>query len=251
MSLVHDNRPVRVAVRRRRSRNPRGQGLLLREEILQAAADLMEEVGTDSAVTLRAVARRVGIAAPSIYAHFRDRDAIVLALVRDAFQALAGHLSAAASTSADPVTRLHAVCTAYLEFADKWPQRYRIMFSGAWDPTSSTDVLPPPDALLSVDAAALSVAAVVAAPDVERPLLVVGEDAFTVVLRVLTDCVNSGSSVSSDPFTEATALWVGLHGLAQLRAAAPLFPWPPHLNDTLVTRLACLSRVAAAVDPGH
>lgn len=248
MSSASDTRPVRSDTLLRRSRNPRGRGLLLREEILQAAADLME-VGTDSAVTLRAVARRVGIAAPSIYAHFPDRDAIVLALVGDAFDALAGHLDAAAGTSTDPVDRLRAVCAAYLEFADTWPQRYRIMFSGAWDATSP-DVLLPPDALLSRDAASED-SAFSSVSGVERVPLVVGEGAFTVVLRVLTDCVNAGRSVSSDPFTDSTALWVGLHGLAQLRSAAPLFPWPPHLTDTLVIRLACLGGVADAADPGH
>lgn len=249
MRSASDTRPVRVTSRMRRSRNPRGQGLLLREEILQAAADLMED-GTDSAVTLRAVARRVGIAAPSIYAHFPDRDAIVLALVGGAFDALAGHLDAASGASADPVERLRAVCAAYLEFADTWPQRYRIMFSGAWDATVSRDVLLPPDALLPPHAASGN-PAVSSVSSVERSPLVVGEDAFTVVLRVLTDCVGTGRSVSSDPFTDATALWVGLHGLAQLRSAAPLFPWPPHLTDTLVIRLACLGGVAAAAAPGH
>lgn len=67
----------------------------------------------EQAVTLRAVARRVGIAAPSIYAHFADRQAILLALVRDAFAELGRELSAAdAAAGPDPEQRLRAACTA-------------------------------------------------------------------------------------------------------------------------------------------
>jgi len=38
----------------------------------------------------------------------------------------------------------------------------------------------------------------------------------------------------------ATALWVGLHGFAQLQVAAPLFPWPPQLAKSMIERLALL-----------
>lgn len=49
------------------ARNRRGEGALLRTEILTAATELIEAGGDERAVTLRAVARRAGIAAPSIY----------------------------------------------------------------------------------------------------------------------------------------------------------------------------------------
>lgn len=228
-SIAAPARSDEVTIPMRRSRSPRGQGQLLREDILRAAADLLEEGGSDQAVTLRAVARRAGIAAPSIYAHFADRDAIVVTLVREAFAALAGHLNAAASTDANPVGRLHTVCTAYLDFADTSPQRYRIMFSGAWNPTMLEE-----DRTVGLD----GVTGTPAVSASEDDQLVVGQEAFSVVLCALIDCVHAGRSASSDPFTDATALWVGLHGLAQLRPAAPLFPWPPQLADALVNRLA-------------
>ena len=207
----------------RRPRNPRGQGRRLREEILRAAADLLDETGSDSAVTLRAVARRAGIAAPSIYAHFADREAILLAVVQDAFTALEAHLRAASGTGADPVERLRAVCAAYLDFALHWPQRYRVMFGGLWD------------AVRAQNAAGRPVR-----PTAAHEPLLVGDRAFTVLVRVLTDCIDTGRSRSADPFADAAALWVALHGLAQLRTTAPLFPWPPELLDVLVDRLALL-----------
>src|SRR5690349_10388245 len=77
-----------------RERNRRGQGARLRTDIVSAAAELLDEAGHEQAVTLRAVARRVGIAAPSIYAHFADRQAILLAVVQDAFAELTETLRA-------------------------------------------------------------------------------------------------------------------------------------------------------------
>ena len=69
-----------------RERNRRGEGAKLRTDILAAATELLERTGSEEAVTLRAVARQVGISAPSIYSHFPEREAIVDAIVDDAFR---------------------------------------------------------------------------------------------------------------------------------------------------------------------
>ena len=84
-----------------RARNPRGEGGRLRADIVAAAHALLDEAGED-AVTLRAVARRVGISAPSIYAHFADRQAILLAVATDAFAELAASLGDATARYDDP-----------------------------------------------------------------------------------------------------------------------------------------------------
>src|SRR3954469_6780992 len=62
-----------------RGRNPRGQGERLREDIVSAALRMLDDLADDQALSLRAVAREVGIAATSVYIHFADRDALVLA----------------------------------------------------------------------------------------------------------------------------------------------------------------------------
>ena len=73
-----------------RERNRRGEGGKLRAEILEGATALLEQNGSEEAVTLRAVARQVGISAPSIYSHFPDREAIVDAIVDGAFSGSRG-----------------------------------------------------------------------------------------------------------------------------------------------------------------
>src|SRR4051812_43954541 len=116
---------------RSRPRNRRGEGAKLRTDILDAAAALLDETGDEQAVTLRAVARKVGVSAPSIYRHFTDRQAILLALAQEAFAELADQLTLATGTN--PVTRLRAVCAAYLDFATTRQQRYQLMFGGLWN----------------------------------------------------------------------------------------------------------------------
>jgi len=203
----------------RRERNRRGQGGLLRTDIVTAAAALLDETGTEQAVTLRAVARRVGIAAPSIYAHFPDRHAILLAVVQDAFAELADVLRAAARET-DAVARLRAACTAYLDFAADRPQRYRVMFGGLWNAGEALD------------------AAAVSALEVTE----LGQDALDVLVTALEACVAAGRSSSTDTAADAIALWLGLHGLAHQRAVTAAFPWPPDITERLITSLGHLAQ---------
>ncbi|NED65050.1 helix-turn-helix transcriptional regulator, partial [Streptomyces sp. SID10244] len=61
----------------KRTRSPRGSGELLAEEIIASATALLLEEGDDAAVSIRAVAGRVGVTPPSIYLHFADKDALL------------------------------------------------------------------------------------------------------------------------------------------------------------------------------
>jgi AcrR family transcriptional regulator len=99
-----------------------------------AAVELLDETGDESAITLRSVARHVGIAAPSIYRHFPDQPAIMLAVVQNAFAELNAELRAAVAAETGPRQRLFAVSDAYLAFAQTHPGRYRTMFGGLWMP---------------------------------------------------------------------------------------------------------------------
>jgi AcrR family transcriptional regulator len=202
----------------RRPRNRRGEGSRLRKEIVAAASAMLDEGATEDGVTLRAVARRVGVAAPSIYSHFSDRDAILLEVVREAFDELGEHLTAAASATGSPKAELEAVCAAYLSFALERPQRYRILFGGAWDASRARSSG-------SVDA------------DVVAAL---GSDVFGAFVSALDRCVADGSSSSTDANADAAALWAGLHGYASVRPVTKEFPWPDDVVHRIVVGLAKL-----------
>lgn len=201
-----------------RKRNRRGEGGKLREEIIAAAVALLDEGGDERAVTLRSVARKAGIAAPSIYAHFADQPSIMLAVVGQELDRLTVALREAdVQAGPDPRQRLFAVCNAYLAFAREHPQRYRIMFGGLWTPsvedTSITD------------------------DDLES----LGAEAFRLLADVLGACVEAGIAHGSDDLHgDAVALWLGLHGLAHQRAVVRKMPGPPDVAERLITALAHL-----------
>ncbi|WP_327676246.1 TetR/AcrR family transcriptional regulator [Kitasatospora sp. NBC_00458] len=197
-----------------RPRNRRGQGLLLREEIIRAATALIVRTGSDQAVTLRSVAREVGIAAPSIYAHFPDRDAIVEAVVVEAITQLQQTIGAAVAAHDDPVEALLAGCAAYVDFGVREPARYRVLFGWA---------RPKPEAPAD-DASGRQ-----------------GLDAFQMLVDSVDACVRAGRSSSTDPFGDAVALWTALHGQVTLRADLPGFPWPP--TDTVEQMARRLGRI--------
>jgi AcrR family transcriptional regulator len=181
-----------------RTRNRRGEGTKLRAEILAAATRLLESSGSEEAVTLRAVARAVGIAPPSIYAHFPDREAIVDAVVDEVFREFGALLEAAVRADTDPVTRLRRGCAAYLEFAERHPNRYRLLFGRA--------------------------ELIERGP--ERPVDPARAGSFQVLADSVQRCVDAGRSTSTDAFGDACAVWVALHGYATLRTNLPSFPWP-------------------------
>jgi AcrR family transcriptional regulator len=204
-----------------RERNPRGTGGRLREEIVASAFALLEQGGTEDAITLRAVARGAGITAPSIYAHFADRDAIVEAVVIEAFGQLSTALHEATDDVADPVARVNAGCRAYLRFASERPHRYRLLFGRPWNEPGDAGT-----PLTREEFEALP-----------------GTDTFGILVSCVSDCVAAGRSTSTDPFADAAALWSGLHGYSTLHTSLPNFPWPAAdatIND-IITRLARLT----------
>ena len=79
--------PMPASTSSRRHRARRGQGEALRGEILAAARELLAETGNQEAVSVRAVAERVGITTPSIYLHFKDKDDLLDAVCADVFGA--------------------------------------------------------------------------------------------------------------------------------------------------------------------
>src|SRR3954469_20078829 len=92
----------------RRKQNTRGQGDLLREEILTAGVRMLDELGDDQALSMRAVARAVGVAATSVYLHFPDRDALVVAALKSAHGQLMAGTDEAEAGPDDPVDKLRA-----------------------------------------------------------------------------------------------------------------------------------------------
>jgi len=175
-----------------RVRNPRGEGQRLRDEIVAAAAQLLAAEPEPEPVSLRGVARRVGIAPQSMYLHFGDKSELLAAVVAVRFGELLRACEAAAAAEAAPRARLRAFCVAYCTWGLGNPGHYRLLFESRATTQAGIPYEASPGAGIFNRFAALV-----------------------------------SQSVGSQGVTTAVLLWVALHGIVSLRWSKPGFPWPP------------------------
>jgi AcrR family transcriptional regulator len=88
-------------------------------EIVAAARELLEAEGPDG-LSMRRIADRIGIRAPSIYKHLPDKQALEAALISAGFEEWAEVAEAAG-------TDLAELARAYREHAKRHPHLYRLM----------------------------------------------------------------------------------------------------------------------------
>ncbi|MDQ3226269.1 MAG: TetR/AcrR family transcriptional regulator [Chloroflexota bacterium] len=181
-----------------RARNRQGEGPRLRDELMMAAERLLASGADVATLSLRAVAREAGIAAPSVYLHFDSKDALLYAVIEDHFAKLDWAIVAGLELGTEPATRLLAGCLAYCRYAVEQPGSYRILFN---TPRSGLPV--------SGFAGTL------------------GEAAFRTLVDGVAACIGAGVAQPGDPFRIATDVWSALHGAVSLRWATSGFPWPP------------------------
>jgi AcrR family transcriptional regulator len=100
----------------------------LRNALLQEASSVLERSGA-RAISLRGLARAIGVSHAAPGHHFASRAALLAELAADGFAALADALEAALDAAA-PDDRLRDSARAYVRFALGNPERYRLMFTG-------------------------------------------------------------------------------------------------------------------------
>jgi AcrR family transcriptional regulator len=190
----------------------------LGEAVVAAAWRHIAEHGAAS-LTLRGVARELGVTAPAIYRYFAGRDELVTHLVVDAFTSFGNAQIAArdAVPADDPVGRLAAMGCAYRTWALSHPHHYRLIFATVIpDHTSS--------AVATVEAGTRAMAPLV---EVTQALHAAG--------RLRTDGIPAGMAPpfpATDPlfdgpaFAVALLIWSRMHGQVSLELAGHL-PQPP------------------------
>ncbi|WP_258572868.1 TetR/AcrR family transcriptional regulator [Actinomadura parmotrematis] len=177
-----------------RSRNRRGQGELLREEIVTAALRMLDELGDEQLLSLRAVAREVGIAATSVYLHFADRDALVAAALERYHRDMIEAVDTAAAEAGDPVGRLRARVQARGDWIWRHPGLYRVLHEGS---VSSESV-----------------------GQCKQELA----DRTTAAVR---EVMEAGLAPEDDPEIVALDLRSAVHGAVSMRLHQPDVVWPP------------------------
>ncbi len=98
----------------------------LREKILDAARELLVRDGVEQ-VSMRKIAKKINYTATTLFHHFPNKDALLLAVSEADFLALRRSFEKIA-TIADPLERLRSMGTAYVSFALEHPSHYRLMF---------------------------------------------------------------------------------------------------------------------------
>ncbi len=191
----------------RRARARRGQGELLRADILAAAERLLIQTGDEAAVSIRAIADAAGVTPPSIYLHFADKTELLAAVCDVRFREFERYLEDATAGIEDPLEALRARGRAYVRFGLENPEHYRILFMTrpvADHPADDVEHLP-------------------------------GLTAFSRLVDDVAGGMDAGLLGPGDPFLVATGLWSAVHGVTSLLIARPDFPWPE--RDRLLTHV--------------
>lgn len=101
----------------------------LRQALMDAALLCIREQGADK-LSLRALARQVGVSQAAPYRHFGDKLALMSALASDGFERLAQQMKIAmGNIDQDPVGAFQRGGQAYVLFAQQNPETYRLMYS--------------------------------------------------------------------------------------------------------------------------
>ena len=109
----------------RRGRKP----VISREQVLDAAADALAEGGAES-VSLRAIARSLGVVSSAIYRHFRSRDALLAELIASASASLREAVALAETSvpRADTAERFAVIVRSTRAWAKQDPHRYALLY---------------------------------------------------------------------------------------------------------------------------
>ncbi len=134
------------------------------EKIVTAARELVARLGAE-ALSMQAVADRVGLRAPSLYKRFPDRAALLEAVERRVLADLERTIRRAARPG-----KIAPVARAYRQFAKRHRRLYELLFSGATRDS--------PDAVAARGRAAQ--------PAVDLMAQLVGESRALAATRVLT-----------------------------------------------------------------
>ncbi|MFD4535312.1 TetR/AcrR family transcriptional regulator [Kitasatospora sp. NPDC058397] len=95
----------------------------VQEEIKERAWEQIATAGA-SALSLNAIAKRMGMSGPALYRYFASRDELITELVRDAYRSLADAFQARAAAGAD----LAGLAQALRRWALDDPQRYLLVY---------------------------------------------------------------------------------------------------------------------------
>ncbi len=107
----------------------------LRAELLDTAIEQLRETGVED-LSLRALARAIGVSQTAPYRHFGDKSELLAAMATCGYRDLLDALRQAGAATGDcPQEQLFAFAHAYVDYAARNPQLFKLMFGPAVQPT--------------------------------------------------------------------------------------------------------------------
>jgi len=157
----------------------------LKEACVRAAHEVIAEQGVEQ-LSLREVARRLGISHQAPYKHYPSRDHLLAEVIRRCFEGFAHYLDER-PTHVGPAAELASLGKRYLEYASQHPLEYRLMFGTPW-----------PE------------------PAIHPGLVKDAIHAFDVLRTVLRRVHGNGAAQRAAVDLDAMFIWSNMHGLASI-----------------------------------
>lgn len=185
---------------------PTGRPPLSRAAIVARAVEIVDETGLDS-LSLRSLARDLGVSAPALYDHIDSKDSLLRLVAREGYASLAGRWERL--DTQDVASWIRATSHSYVAFALERPGLFGLMFR--FRP------------------------AFVSGPgEVEDD---VATAVFEQALHVIERAVDDGVLDAGTPVELAVALWAAMHGAAIVRSMSPEMRDAEWLVDLMVDGL--------------
>ncbi len=186
------------------------------DEIKQRAFELVDAGGAHE-VTVASVGKGMGMTPPALYRYFASREALVSALVVDAFADLGATVARAARDAAgrDARARVGVMLATYRAWALAHPRRYTMLFSDR-----SRDVPDSPDGVAALNVGMLPLLAALA--EIASTSRSSGPEALDGELLRWAQAVGAPADVSPAALGAAVLGWSRVHGLVSLEITGAL-----------------------------
>ncbi len=177
----------------------------LRQALIAGAIAAIAE-RDPSQLSLRAIARRIGVSHAAPYRHFADKEALLAAVAEEGFHGLRAALTAGiAAAEPEPLRQLEASGVAYVAYALSHPHHYRVMFGSCQG-----------------------------SPERYPDLAAAGQTAFQIMIDLVAKGQAAGVVRTGEPGELAQVAWSLVHGLAMLAIDGYLPEGSPPTLDALI-----------------
>lgn len=103
------------------------QELPLRDRILEISRKMLFSEGYRS-LSMRKVAKSVGVSATSIYLHFQNKDHLLHTLIEESLEDLSSAIEEKSQKAAGALEQFELLMRGYVDFAMNHPEKYQIIF---------------------------------------------------------------------------------------------------------------------------